>query len=697
LLSAWNGLQPPPEPKHFVLLMVRPLLALVLLLVALPASAQAADEPPAPIELSDGWTFQPAGDEPRDVTVPHVFDARPLPDLFPGTTATYRTEVTPPALANGFGWALRFEAVRRKARVLVNGQLVAEHEDPYVPFTVPAGALRPGVPNAIEVQVDNRKGPEPREGWWNWGGMTRPVTLVPQGPAVLEHLGLMPRMECSDQGRCTDARILVDGWLVNRTGEELRPWVNLDLRAPHSGARTRARIAGPLLAPGARERVRATVHVEGAPELWAPGSPNRYAATVTTTVGDTIAQVDREQIGLRTVQVRNGHLRLNGQRIELSGASIHEDTPGRGPALTEADMDAVVRDLQAVHANVTRAHYLLNERLLDRLDAAGILVWTQAPIFHRDVLLRTPNQRARALDTVRGTILASRSHPSSLVYSVANELNATPSELPPTQEFLLEAQRMARGLDPTMPIAVDVLAYPSLPFDETYRSFDALGINSYFGWYPGKPERPTGSVEEHGPYLQVWKDRYRDQALVLTEFGAEATKDGPADEKQTFAFQSDYLARMLDVVKRSPADGAIYWTLREFAVKPFWDGLVNNEPRPDVATDSIHNKALIAYDGDTKPAWEVARDRFASTPFFPFARKPAAAPPAPDHLPGGLVALLALLAVAALAWVNLRLFRSVRDEDEPAPGAAGDVVPLRRELDGDDVAVGHDVVAAFEA
>jgi len=336
-------------------------------------------------------------------------------------------------------------------------------------------------------------------------------------------------------------------------------------------------------------------------------------------------------------------------------------------------------------------------RLLDRLDAAGILVWTQAPIFHRDVLLRTPRQRANALGTLRDTILAARRHPSTLVYSVANELNATPSRVPATQAYLLAAAREARGLDPTVPVAVDVLAYPSLPYDPTYRAFDALGVNSYFGWYSGKPDRPTGTVGQLGPYLRMWHDRYRAEALVLTEFGAEATENGPAGEKQTYAFQADYLRQMLRAIAASPADGAIYWTLREFAVKPFWDGLENATPRPDVAVDSIHNKGLISYRGKAKPAWRVAAREFAATPLFPgapraVARRPLA-PRAPGDLPGALLAALALAALLAVAAFDVWCFRGLR----AARGEAGEVVPLRREAHGDDVAVGHDVVAAFEA
>ncbi len=101
-------------------------------------------------------------------------------------------------------------------------------------------------------------------------------------------------------------------------------------------------------------------------------------------------------------------------------------------------------------------------------------------------------------------------------------------------------------------------------------------------------------------------------ALVMTEFGAEATEPGPADVKQTYAFQTRYLERNLDIIDRLGfMGGAIYWTSREFAVKPRWDG--GAQP---LVRDSIHNKALIAYDGTPKPAFEVARAAFRATPLY---------------------------------------------------------------------------------
>src|SRR5206468_5252565 len=155
--------------------------------------------------------------------------------------------------------------VRRVARITLNGVLLGVHKDPYVPFTIPA-PLRPGQRNDLVVDVDNRKGPEPREGWWNWGGITRPVELVAQGPVVFDDFALLPHVDCDGGGHCRDAQVLLDGWLTNRTAARTRPTVSVRLTSPRRHAVTRAVIAGPLLAPGQTARLRARIHLNGSPE-----------------------------------------------------------------------------------------------------------------------------------------------------------------------------------------------------------------------------------------------------------------------------------------------------------------------------------------------------------------------------------------------------------------------------------------------
>ena len=598
-------------------------LAVVVVSLAIPVGALAAD-PPAPVKLSQGWQFLPdrgdrgllatwqsgrlgKGWEPA--TVPHVFDGRPLESLFDGTVGWYRTAFTGPATAASMGWWLRFEQVRRSARVWLNGREIGAHRDPYTPFELPARGLREGQPNRLVVRVDNRRRPGTREGWWNWGGMTRAVSLVPRGPVVLHDVGVMPRRTCKG-GECRWLA-LVDGWLENRSTRSRRPAVRLSLRSP-DGVVSEGGVRPRTLRPGERVRVRYRIAIKGKPRLWDPRRPRLYDATVQTQIGGRTIQSDSRRLGLRTVKVVDGALRLNGRVLALRGASIQEDVPGRGPALTDADVESTVDELKAVGANVTRAHYLLDERLLRRFDEEGILVWSQAPVYHRDRLLRTPGQRSFELDSLRATILGARNHPSVITHSVANELTPQPDRVKTTRLWMLNAADLARDLDPTLPVSVDVLSYPGVPRQRTYNHFDMLGINSYYGWYEGKPERSTANLADLEPYLRAMHAKYPRQALVMTEFGAEATEPGPADVKQTYEFQTRYLERNLDIIDRLGfMGGAIYWTAREFAVKPRWDG--GAQP---LVRDSIHNKALIAYDGTPKPAYDVARAAFHATPLY---------------------------------------------------------------------------------
>ncbi len=627
---------------------------------------------PAAQGVAQGWGARPPAGGWRSTTVPGVMDDALGPADFQGQVGWYRETFTAPPAAAGFDWALRFGAVRRKAQVWLNGVPVGGHDDPYVPFDLPARGLRPGALNTLVVRVDSHKSPLVREGWWNWGGITRPVQLVPRGALELRDPGFLSQVSCPAGGGCR-AAMLLDAMVVNRgPAPQPRPVLRVHLRPPGGGRAIDARLAVRALAPGEQAHVRLRVPV-GSPRLWSPEDPALYAATATLSAGNVAQQVERRAVGLRSVRVVDGMLRLNGRQVDLRGASIQEDVPGHGAALTGADIRGIVRGLQAVHANVTRAHYLLDDRLLDALDRAGIMVWSQAPIYHRDRLLQTAAQRARALATLRGTVLAARSHPAVITHSVGNELSTVPDTVPGTRAYLDAARRLVQQLDPTVPPSVDLLSYPGYPRQETYARFPLLGINSYFGWYPGKAAHPTGRLADLGPFLDRMRRMYQGSGLVVTEFGAESTFAGPASEKETYAFQTSYIKDVLHQLDARPwVGGAIYWTLREFAVKPDWDGGADRS----VARDAIHNKGLISYAGVRKPAWATAAHDFGATPLYRTV-SPTLAAGLPQGGGGGspFALVLAVLAVLAVLCVDAWAVAGILDLRLPARAPVPEPAP----------------------
>jgi hypothetical protein len=576
-------------------------------------TAPEAARPSAP-PTAAGRAAQAPGDW-HPARVPGVFDSRALPALYPGTVRRYRVTFEGPRTPPGSSWLLRFESVRRNTAVILNGRRVGRNVDPYTPFTVPARGLRPGRPNELVVIVDGRKNPKLPEAWWNWNGIVRPVTLVPAGPAHLAGLGTMSQVRCRGPARGCRAELLLDGVLERRGGRRIHPELEVRLRSPSGRVTTREFALPPQRAK--RRRVQLSMRVP-APQLWSPDAPRLYKADIVLRDRGRVVQRDRRQVGLRSVEVKRGHLWLNNRRIQLRGASIHEDMPGSGAALTRADMNRIVADLKDLGANVTRAHYLMNERLLTRFDRAGIMVWNQAPIWQRDHgvhLLWQPKERERALLTVRRTVTGARSHPSVLTHSVANELSVVPDLRPGTQRFLLTAQEQARDLDPTLPISLDIKGRPGYGEQFTYHAFDMIGLNQYFGWY-----RWVEDFTQLEPFIRELRDHYPGTAIVMTEWGAEARPElaGAAlDLKGGYPFQTFHAQRTLDVIDRSQIlSGAIYWTLREFEIFPGWLGGAGRRP-PEFEPNTRHHKGLITYEGERKPAFHLLRGRYRATPLYP--------------------------------------------------------------------------------
>jgi beta-glucuronidase len=567
---------------------------------------------PGNVGLRDGWgSGPPMRADASAVQLPNDFNPNVSPADDRGALVWYALRFTGPAAIAGRSWNVRFEQVRRTAEVWLNGRRIGASSEPYAPFGVPATSLRPRASNLLVVRVSNVAGPRsfPQD-WWNWGGIVRGVTLEPVGRLATEDLGVMPRLGCGY--RCGD--LVVQGTLRNASGERLPAGIVVRVRSP-SGGEFAKRIALPEPPPGAAIPINVRVRLPGHPRLWSPSDPALYGVQVQIVSGDRVEQVNSLRVGMRSVKVSHGILYLNGRRLWLHGAAIHEDVPGRGAALSDGDIDTIVSQLRSVGANITRAHYLLSDQLLDALDAAGIMVWSQPPVDHADAELATGSGRRRALGMLRATILGERSHPSVVVDSVANELTPTPNTTPGTEKYLSQAIGMARRLDPAAVVGLDTYCYPGFARQRIYSKLDVLGIDDYFGWYTGLTGHSVADFGELAPFLRQSHARYPRQALVVSEFGAEALYDGPASVKGTFAFQSDYLRRTYAVLAGLPfMNGSIYWALRDFAVSPGWKGgavLPLGYP-----TDGLNHKGLIAYDGTEKPAFTVAASLFERIPAF---------------------------------------------------------------------------------
>ena len=197
-----------------------------------------------------------------------------------------------------------------------------------------------------------------------------------------------------------------------------------------------------------------------------------------------------------------GKLYLNGRPLNLRGVGLHEDDPTVGFAVDNARRAQYIAEVKELGATIIRAHYPLHPYLEELADRDGILLWSEVPVYAvKTQYLKREIVRKLAAKELAANINANQNHPSIIVWSLGNELSSRPG--PVQGDYIRRATAQAKALDPTRPIGLAVAGYPSVGCQPEYAPLDVVGINDYFGWYPG----PNGVIAD------------RDAALGLPRLG----------------------------------------------------------------------------------------------------------------------------------------------------------------------------------
>ena len=542
----------------------------------------------------DGWT---------PVTVPNAWNATDLSDASQrGGVGWYRTDFRAPRTGRGQSWVVRFESVNYRARVYLNGRQIGSHEGAYLPFEVPADKLRKRGINHLMVRVDSRRSETdlpplidqdngtPGGGWWNYSGILREVYLRKVSRVDISDFLVQPRLPC----RACAATVVFKATLHNLGKRKQRAFF-------HSSIGGLAAHFPPVVIKGNRTRVvTARVKLDN-PRLWEPSDPQLYTVRAGVSVGGHSVGGWLTHVGVRSIKVRNGRLLINGVATTLRGASMHEESvaDGHGGALTPADERSMFQQLLQLGGTITRVHYPLPPAMLEMADRAGVMVWDEVPVYRLgEDQLKLRSVQDKGLTDIRDMIERDQNHPSVLTWAIGNELPSRPDS--GQEEYIKRAHALITSMDDTRLIATDIAGYPSIPKQIIFaRYFTALGINDYFGWYPG----PGGQLVDRtatGAYFDQMHQFYPRTALFVTEYGAESNHDGPVDEKGTYEFQTDWMTYQNQVFDQHPfINGAIAWILRDFKVRPGWDG-GNPTPQPP-----YNQKGVADQNGNKKPVFDV--------------------------------------------------------------------------------------------
>ena len=572
---------------------------------------------PANAGLAQGWWESTDVSGWSGVTVPNAENAGDYSAASSvGEVAWYRRDFTLPAgafasyvPASDRHWIVRFESVNYHASVWLNGRLMGSHVGENLPFELDLSGVRQGA-NELVVRVDNRHlagdvAPGPGGGWWNFGGILREVYLRAVQRADIAQVSIRTPITCP-AGQVIGSRACVatideQATIRNVTGVSQQ----VTLRGSYGGAP----LAFGSVAIGPHETWSAEASARIAnPDLWSIDHPALYRATLT--LADARARPLGGYVtysGIRTIAVTaGGRLALNGRLLNLRGAEVREQDLQTGAALTPAQLAQLVAWVKELGASVIRADPL-DPQIEELADRDGILIWSDIPVDQQLTAqdLTSPAVLASAHAMLQDNILDNGNHPSILLWSIANEL---PTPAPAAEaSYIAGAVVLAHQLDPTRPVGMAISDWPGVPCQAAYAPLQVIGYNDYFGWF----DAGGGTTDDRdalSPFLDSLHACYPNKAMLISEFGFDANRDGPVEERGTYEFQSNTVAFHLGVFASKPyLSGAIYFLLQDAATFPNYSG---GNPLPDPPFDQ---KGLIDSSGVPKPAFATVASIYKAT------------------------------------------------------------------------------------
>jgi hypothetical protein len=599
--------------------LLKPAIAIVIACAVVATSVAAAEAPPRQSLIFEGaggrtpltqWTLRRdaantglahgwarGGFSGSTVSVPNVVNATPYSGRaggrnYMGSVAWYRTTFQAPAAGR---YELDFYSANYRAEVFVDGKLLGTHRGSYLPFALPT-TLAAGA-HAIVVRVDWRfPGRQAEEGfhrtWFNWGGLDGEVDVRPLGASDLQ----APTVETTLAGAQANVKVSVQVHNYGAT-RSIKPEGSL-VNGPQAVPLTFAPVTVPA---GATATATSTAAV-AAPALWSPAAPNLY--TMQLAVPGESAYSAR--VGLRQITWHGGEVLLNGQRLRLHGATVQEDVPGHGDALTPADQDGIVADLKSIGANAVRAQHPLDPALLERLDAAGLLVWQGVGPVEGAGMWYSNSAKldAEAEQQVRTTATAASLHPSIFAWNLVDEVAGNGRDSAEVR-YVQDAARWLHAHDPGRMVAVDVWGrHPPTHAGSLYSNVDAVAETDYTGWYEHPHDSPAQLAGRMRTRLAQMAKTFAGKVLVISEFGAESNTLNKPGAPGSYGFQAALLKNHIQVYAADPALTAMFvWVLRDYPLTPtFSGGSIHRVIKHLKLIEGLNQKGLFTYSGKAKPA-----------------------------------------------------------------------------------------------
>lgn len=297
-----------------------------------------------------------------------------------GGVGWYRKTFTLPPSMAGKKINLHFDGVYMNSTVYVNGELMGNYPNGYLPFSydISNAVKTDGVTkNVIAVKAENK---QPTSRWYSGSGIYRDVSLVVTDPVHVKEYGVVITTPNVEEEIATGAvNTEVKTTVQNQSGESASAVVTQTIF--DSSQREIGKTVGEAtVIPAGESAVVNQLVVAENPKLWDIESPNLYKMVTEVTVDGKLRDVTESQFGYRYFSASaNDGFMLNGRYIKLNGVCMHHDQGALGSVQNYAAMDRQMEIMQEMGVNAIRVtHAPASAKFIEICEKRGLLVIDEA-------------------------------------------------------------------------------------------------------------------------------------------------------------------------------------------------------------------------------------------------------------------------------------------------------------------------------
>jgi beta-galactosidase len=335
---------------------------------------------------------------------------------------------------------IMFEGVKAGMALFVNGVFAGYTQGSFLPAEFDLSDLvRPGSNTLTCVVYRFTDGSYlENQDMWVFSGIFRPVWLHSEPLEAIRDLAVTPVLKAP----------YVDGELVVDVDLEVTSDARLELLLKQPGGSWQSLRHVPVTGSRVTERIAVP-----SAKTWTAETPHLYEVAAQLHIGDEVVHVKSTRTGIRSIEIVDEQIRVNGVRIMFKGVNRHDFDPDHGWAVAQYRYREDLLKAKQLNINAIRtSHYPNPQIFYDLCDELGLYVVDECDLETHGVRRKNvpgdnPVWTAAVVDRMQRMVLADRNHPSIVMWSLGNEAG----EGGPDGGNFVAMKRAAREIDDSRP------------------------------------------------------------------------------------------------------------------------------------------------------------------------------------------------------------------------------------------------------